>query len=189
MRIRRIGLIVGAVSLLGVAGCGGSSPARHSVPVSFSGGFVIGPDDYGRPVPLYAAMLGVSPDVFRRAFAGVRPDAAHAPSGAEQQTNKAALMSVLAAYGVGNDRLDEVANHYRFDSTRGQTWPQRAARAVAVVDGGTVVAIRILDPGVGYTRPPAVTVPGYPGTTLAATVAFTTDFATNGHISAVTIQR
>jgi len=189
MTIRRFGLILGAASLFGASGCtgGGSPTAERTVPVSFTGGFAIGANDYGRPVPLYAAMLGVTPTVFRAAFAGVRPDGAHAPTGAQQQANKAALMSVLAAYDVTNDRLDEVANYYRFDSSRGQTWPQRSAHAEAVVSGGRVIAIRILDAGVGYTQAPTATVPGYPNATLTASVAFTSSFATNGHVSAVTI--
>ena len=41
------------------------------VPVKFSGEHELGPNDYGRPVPLLAAALGVTPEVFRKAFSGV----------------------------------------------------------------------------------------------------------------------
>jgi hypothetical protein len=187
---RLVAVLVTTTLLPGVAACGGSAgsaSATRTVAVTVSGGFVLGADDYGRPVPLYASMLGVTPAVFRQAFAGVRPDTAHDPSAAQQQTNKGALMSVLAAYDVTNARLDEVANYYRFDGTRGQTWPHRAARVEAVVSGGRVVSVRILDAGAGCTQSPTLTVPGYPATTLTATVEFTRSFATNGQVAAVAI--
>jgi hypothetical protein len=180
----------GAVALL-VDGCTSSaSPnsADRVVPVTLTGGFEIGANDYGRPVPLYASMLGVTPDVFRRAFSGVHPDAAHDPTSARQQDNKTALMSVLAAYHVSNDQLDRVANYYRFNSAAGQTWPDRQARAEAVVTNGTVTSIRVLDGGAGYTAAPSVVIEGLPSVTAVAHVVFTTDFATNGHIAAITLR-
>jgi hypothetical protein len=176
------------LGLAAAAGCASSAPSSdRTVPVSLVGGFQIGADDYGRPVPLYASMLGVTPDVFRRAFSGVRPDAAHSPTSARQQTNKSALMSVLGAYHVTNDQLDRVANYYRFNSAAGQTWPQRIARAEAVVKNGTITSIRVIDSGAGYTTAPTVVIAGFPSTTAVAHVVFTNDFATNGHIGAITM--
>lgn len=183
---------LGVASVIVGTGCttSGSTPARRDVvAVTFVGGFEIGPNDYGRPVPLYASMLGVSPAVFRRAFGGVHPDAAHDPTNAQQQDNKAALMSVLAAYHVTNDELDRVANYYRFNSAVGQTWPHRPARAEAVVENGTVTSIRVLDGGAGYTTAPTVVIAGHPSVAAAARVVFTSSFATNGHIEAITLSR
>ena len=171
---------------LAVVASAAAQPASRTVPVTFTGGFEIRADDYGRPVPLYAAMLGVTPEVFRRAFSGVHPSPTHTPTIAEQQANKVALLTVLGPYGVTNAEMDTVADHYRFDSLKGQTWPHRAARAVAVVTDGTVTAIRIIDPGVGYPYPPSVSIPGFPHLKATATVAFTRNFATNGHIGSIT---
>ncbi len=50
----------------------GEAPAG-SVPVKITGGHVIARNDFGRPVALIAAGLGVEPDVFREAFSGVTP--------------------------------------------------------------------------------------------------------------------
>lgn len=182
-------LLFGGVGLLVLTGC--TSPVQHRdarvVTASLVGGFDIRAGDYGRPVPLYAGMLGVTPDNFRRAFSGVHPDTAHDPSTAEQQVNKVALMSVLSQYRVTNDQLDRVANYYRFDSTAGQTWPHRAARVEATIVDGKVTKIRILDAGVGYTYPPQLVIPGFTSVRAAATIVFTNSFDTNGHIGAITL--
>lgn len=178
-------------TVLAASACTASSRApgaSHVVAVTLTGGFEIGANDYGRPVPLYASMLGVTPDVFRRAFSGVHPDAAHDPTSAQQQDNKTALMSVLAAYHVSNDQLDRVANYYRFNSAAGQTWPHRQARVEAVVTNGTVTSVRVLDGGAGYTAAPTVVIKDLPSVTAVAHVVFTTDFATNGHIAAITLR-
>lgn len=185
MRLGRsvIGILLGLATVASAAG----QSATRTVPVTLTGGFEIRSDDYGRPVPLYASMLGVTPSVFRHAFSGVRPSHTHSPTVAEQQANKAALLSVLGPYGVTNDEMDAVADHYRFDSLKGQTWPHRAARAVAVISNGTVTAIRIVNPGVGYPYPPSVSIPGFPNLEATATVVFTRDFATNGHIGSISL--
>ena len=183
MKTRRLGGCALVLSLLGTSACTATSP--RVVAVTFTGGFELGANDYGRPVPLYAAMLGVSPDTFRQAFSGVRPDPGHAPSVVEQTANKNALLSVLATHGVTNDQLDRVANYYRFDSTRGGSWPHRAASAEATVVDGKVVAVRITDAGVGYTQAPQVSIDGFPQASVTAQVAFTTSFETNGHIASV----
>jgi hypothetical protein len=188
----RIAAVLAAgTTVVALAGCASpaatETSARHVVPVTLVGGFVIGANDYGRPVPLYASMLGVSPAVFRRAFSGVYPDAAHDPTSVQQQDNKAALMSVLAAYQITNDELDRVANYYRFNSVAGQTWPHRQARAEAVVENGRVTSIRVLDGGAGYTTAPAGVIAGQPSAAAVARVVFTTSFATNGHIGTITL--
>src|SRR5689334_2006192 len=71
-----------------------SKAAETKVPVTFSGGHDIGKNDYGRPVVLMAAALGVKPDEFRQAFSGVRPAHGRGPTGAEARRNKEALMKV-----------------------------------------------------------------------------------------------
>jgi hypothetical protein len=151
------------------------------VALTISGGFELHSNDYGRPVPLYASMLGVPPKVFRQAFSGVHPDPGHDPSTEDQQANKDALMSVLGPYGVTNDELDRVANYYRFDTTKGQTWRHRAAKAVVTVRNGKIVGVRVTDPGTGYTYTPQVSVRGFSGA-LKVRVVFTKRFGTNGHL-------
>src|SRR5262245_18572082 len=64
-------------------------------PVTFTGGHEIGKNDFGRPVVLMAAALGVKPDEFRKAFSGVRPARGRGPTREEAQRNKEALMKVL----------------------------------------------------------------------------------------------
>src|SRR5689334_4957929 len=49
------------------------SAAETKVPVKFSEGHEIGKNDFGRPITLMAAALGVKPEVFRKAFSGVTP--------------------------------------------------------------------------------------------------------------------
>jgi hypothetical protein len=56
-----------------------------------------------------------------------------------------------------------------------------------VIRGGKVTAIRILDPGIGYDYPPSVSIPGFPNLRATATIAFTRDFATNGHIGSISL--
>ena len=194
--------LIGSMALVVVAGLAGCSSAggravptsatstnekAGSVDVVLTGGFEVHDDDFGRPVPLYASMLGVQPAVFRQAFSGVHPDPGHAPSAAEQEQNKVALLSVLAPHGVTNEELDQVANYYRFDSTRGETWPHRPAAATAVVSNGRIVGFTITDPGYGYSYPPRVSVPGFSAVNAVADIAFTRDFATNGHLNSITL--
>ncbi|KXK15985.1 MAG: hypothetical protein UZ14_CFX002000161 [Chloroflexi bacterium OLB14] len=95
------------------------------VQVIISGGYELDPRDNGRPVILIASALGVPEEVFREAFSHVNPaGAGSSPSEEQAQANKAALMNVLAPYGVTNDYLDEVSNYYRYNRSAGETWPQ-----------------------------------------------------------------
>src|SRR5262245_40619239 len=142
-----------------VLGCGfasaadvskGNKGSEQKVEVSFSGGHEIGKQDFGRPVPLIAAALGVKPDVFRKAFSGVTPAKGRGPSGDEARKNKAALMKVLQPHGVTNDRLDEVSNYYRYQPQSNRLWPTTAAKAHAIVEDGKIKRIVVTNPGSGY---------------------------------------
>jgi hypothetical protein len=163
-----------------------AGPTTGTVAVTLTGGFEIHANDYGRPVPLYASMLGVTAEVFRQAFSGVHPNHDHNPSADEAQRNKVALLSVLGPYGVTNDDMDRVANYYRFDSTKGQTWPHRAATALATVVDGTVTGITIVDAGSGYSYAPQATIASLPEVHLTVKLAMTRDFSTNGHVASIT---
>src|SRR5215218_9651255 len=88
--------------------------SETQLPVTFSGGHETDPKDHGRPVVLVAAALNVKPEIFRKAFSGVKPAHGRGPTGEEARRNKEALMKVLGPYKVTNDRLDEVSNYYRY---------------------------------------------------------------------------
>lgn len=161
-----------------------------TVSVTISGGYETDPQDHGRPVVLIAAALGVPTEVFREAFSGVTPAelSSGGPTAEEAQSNKAALMKVLAPYGITNDRLDEVSNYYRYNGQRSKTWKITPATATAIVTNGVVTGISITNPGSGYSSAPTVTIKGPNGTmTAKATVSYTTDLAKNGSISSITL--
>lgn len=164
-----------------------SHAAETKVPVSFSGGHEIGPKDYGRPIVLIAAALGVKPDVFREAFSGVTPARGRGPSGDEARKNKAALMKVLAPHGVTNDRLDEVSDYYRYRPQHGELWPRTGAKAHAIVEQGKIKRIVVTDAGSGYCSLPEVKVEGFPKIEFKATLAFSKDLKKNGAIAAVEV--
>ena len=157
------------------------------VPVQISGGHDIGKNDYGRPVVLIAAALGVEPDVFREAFSGVTPARGRGPTGDEARKNKAALMKVLAPHGVTNDRLDEVSDYYRFQPQSGKIWTNKPAKAHAVVVDGKVARIVVTEPGSGYCTPPKIVVPGYEKDTFAAKLGLSKDLKKNGRIASIEI--
>ncbi|NHN28964.1 hypothetical protein [Paenibacillus agricola] len=164
--------------------------AENGTTVVVSGGFNTDPQDNGRPVVLIAAALGVPTEVFREAFSGVTPAGAggDGPSSELAQRNKAALMNVLAPYGITNERLDEVSNYYRYSESKGEVWSRTLATATATVTDGVVTGLTITNPGAGYSSNPTITVTGPNGTiTATATLAYTTDFKTNGSISAISI--
>lgn len=150
------------------------------------GGHDTDPRDRGRPVALVAGGLGVPPEVFRDAFSRVRPaPAGTAPSGERVRQNKEVLLGALAPYGVTNDRLDRVSDHYRYVPGRGKLWTVRAAAGHAVLKDGVVTSVVITDPGAGYNSPPTVSVAGHPGITLRAEIAFSRDLGKNGSIASV----
>ena len=181
-------LVMGLVVTGGVVLTGATSRAAETrVPVSFSGGHEIGKDDFGRPVVLMAAALGVKPEEFRKAFSGVTPARGRGPTGDEARKNKQALMKVLAPLGVTNERMDEVADYYRFRPQRGELWPTSDAKAEAIVENGKIERIVVTEPGSGYSSPPAVKVDGFPETEFRVTLGFGKNLKKNGTIAAVEI--
>lgn len=188
--------VVGVVALALVAATSAwsaaTNPTAKATPrpaaVTISGGMTTDARDHGRPVVLIAAALGVPTEVFRTAFSGVRPaDPSAGPTGEEAQANKAALLAVLAPYGVTNERLDEVSNYYRYNGSAGETWKHQSATARATVRNGKVVAITITRAGRGYTSAPTIRVAGYPKLRVVAKLRFTTNLATNGSIASATV--
>jgi hypothetical protein len=184
-------------ALLVLVGCGfgsaaevgnkGEKGSEQKVEVSFSGGHEIGKQDFGRPVPLIAAALGVKPDVFRKAFSGVTPAKGRGPSGDEARKNKAALMKVLQPHGITNDRLDEVSNYYRYQPQRGELWPTTEAKAHAIVENGKIKKIVVTEPGAGYCSLPEVKVEGFPNVEFRVTLGFSKEFKKNGAVAAVEV--
>jgi hypothetical protein len=172
------------------AGTTNSNTDQAANSVVISGGFNTDPQDHGRPVALIAAALGVPTEVFREAFRGVTPAGLDSsPSSEQAQQNKAALLKVLAPYGITNERLDEVSNYYRYNGRKSDTWQKTQATATVTVTNGIVTGVTITNPGAGYSSNPTITVTGPNGTfTATATLAYTKDFKTNGSISAITIK-
>jgi hypothetical protein len=159
--------------------------ADKEVPLTFSGGHALSKEDFGRPINLMAAGLGVKPEQFREAFSGVTPARGRGPTRDEERKNKAALMKVLAPLGVTNERMDEVANYYRFRPQNGEFWPTKPAKGYAVVADGKITKLVVTDPGSGYNTPPDVTIPGVDGVRVRATLSFGKDLAKNGGVTAV----
>lgn len=157
------------------------------VPVTFSGGHELSKNDYGRPCTLMAAALGVKPDEFRKAFSGVRPAHGRGPTGAEARRNKEALMKVLAPLGVTNERMDEVANYYRFRPQDGELWPTKPAKAHAVVEDGKIRKVVVTRPGSGYNSPPKVSVKGFEKVNLEAKIQYDKNLKKNGGIESIDI--
>jgi hypothetical protein len=188
-RIALLGAIVAAAAVLLACAASQAKTVTRTVTVKISGGHGTDPQDHGRPVVLVAAGLGVPTEVFREAFRGVTPagQGSGGPTEAEAQRNKAALLSVLAPYGVTNEELDRVSNYYRYNASAGEVWRQRAASAKATIRNGKVVSIAIADGGAGYSSTPTVTVPGYPKARITATVSYGKDLATNGAVTALKV--
>ncbi|WP_428304691.1 hypothetical protein [Lacipirellula sp.] len=158
------------------------------VPVKFTGGHEIAKKDFGRPIPLIAAALGVKPEVFRKAFSGVTPARGRGPSGDEARKNKEALLSVLGPHGVTNERLDEVSDYYRFRPQKDELWPVKPAKAEAIVEDGQIKRIIVTEPGHGYSTLPRASVKGYGEAKLSVKLAFSKAFKKNGAIKAVELE-
>jgi len=177
---------VATAALLACSATPASSATSTTVTVRIAAGHETDARDHGRPVVLIAAALGVPTEVFREAFSGVHPaDPDEGPTSDEAQANKAALLKVLAPYGVTNERLDEVSNHYRYVQSHGELWTHSAAKARAVVRGGKIVALKLVDGGAGYSSTPTVTVKGYPAAKVKVRVAYGTDLQANGRIASL----
>jgi hypothetical protein len=158
--------------------------------ITISGGFETAPEDHGRPVALIASALGVPTEVFREAFSGVNPAGLdRGPTNEEAKSNKAALMKVLAPYGITNERLDEVSNYYRYNGRDGGLWKHTLATATPVLTNGKLTGITMKDAGAGYSSAPTVTITGPDGTvTGIATISFSKDFELNGSLSSITLK-
>jgi hypothetical protein len=161
--------------------------AETKLPVTFTGGHELSRNDYGRPIALMAAGLGVKPEEFRKAFSGVTPARGRGPTGAEARRNKEALMKVLTPLKVTNERMDEVANYYRFRPQNGEMWPTKAAEAHAVIENGAIKKIVVTEPGSGYNSPPTATVKGFEKIRLEAKVKYDKNLKKNGGIAAVEV--
>ncbi len=173
-----------------IAATGATGSTARSTKVTITGGHATDPRDGGRPVVLVTAALGVPTAVFRKAFSGVSPaGAGEEPDPEQVQRNKAALLAVIAPYGVTNERLDEVSNSYRYNGSAGELWRHSAATARAVVRNGRVVAVRLVSAGAGYSSTPRVTIKGYPKVKVRATIAYGKDLATNGRVAKLTLVR
>lgn len=185
-----LGQITIGVLVLGLAvGVSGNAirAAETIAPVTFSGGHEIGKGDFGRPVVLMAAALGVKPDEFREAFSRVTPARGRGPTGDEQRKNKAALLKVLGPLGVTNERMDEVADYYRFRPQAGELWPTKDAKAHAVVEDGKIKRIVVTEPGSGYSSPPEVKVDGFPKVEFKVTLGFSKELKKNGAVARVEV--
>lgn len=172
------------VSLFFIVAWTGCSPGPRVV---IDGGHDTDPRDNGRPVALIGPALGVTPEIFRKAFSGVTPARGGHPSGEEARANKDALMSVLGPHGVTNERLDEVSNFYRYKPQDGGLWRHSSAEVSAVIKDGKLTGFIITDPGYGYTTPPAVTVVGFPDAKIKAEISFGTELNSNGRLSTLEI--
>lgn len=179
------------VALIGAASFASTKAARiRQIPVTFSGGHDTDPRDNGRPVILVASALGVPAQVFRQAFADVHPAPPGVqPTGDEQRANKAVLLSALAPYGVTNERLDQVSDHYRYQRSLGGMWPNTPATAYALLKGNKVIRYVVTSGGCGYTSNPSVIVPGFPNAAAVAHLSFGQNFSRNGSIASIAIVR
>lgn len=153
--------------------------------VLFEGGYQTDAVDRGRPVTLIAAALNVSPEVFRDAFSRVTPSRGGPPSPTLARANKKALMDALGKYGVTNERLDAVSDHYRYRPERDELWKHTPAQAKAIIEHGKVVGFELVKAGAGYSSAPLVKVMEHPGVKVKATIEFTNDLKTNGRIKSL----
>ena len=96
-------------------------------------------------------------------------------------------MKVLAPLKVTNDRMDEVANYYRFRPQKGELWPTKPAEAYAVIDSGKIKEIVVTEPGSGYNTPPKATIDGFKNIRLESKIKYDKDLKKNGGIESVEI--
>jgi len=185
--------LLATVALCFTCGCSSAPSDKPStanrIAVEFSGGHETDPRDNGRPVNLIASALGVPPEVFREAFSHVRPAPAGTEPDPEQvRRNKEALLTALGKYGITNDQLDKVSDHYRYVRSRGELWPTKPAQAHAVVENGAIARFEITDPGYGYSSPPTLTVPGFKDLKAEAKLSFGKDCDANGSVELITLE-
>ena len=189
--MKRFALFCAALTLIGpTTRAADAAPGGVTkVPVVFTGGHDTDPRDHGRPVVLVAGALGVAPEVFRDAFSRVHPAGPDSggPTGDEARANKAALMSVLAKYGITNDRLDTVSNRYRYVRSHGEMWPAKDAAANAIVQNGVVTGYEIVSGGYGYSSAPTASVPNVKAAPAKVELSFGKDFEANGSVSKIAV--
>lgn len=173
-----------AMAFLGMA-CAVMNAAEIRLPVTFSGGHDTDPKDGGRPVMLVAAGLGVSAEVFRKAFNGVTPARGGEPSPEQTRRNKDALMKALSPYKITNERLDEVSNYYRYRPGREELWKNVPAKAEAVVENGVVSRIEVKEAGAGYSSLPTATIKDMESAKLIVTLLFDKELKKNGSIAKI----
>jgi hypothetical protein len=189
-RFPKLAAVISCVVMLGITMAAATSRATETkVPVTFSGGHDIAKNDYGRPITLMAAALGVKPEEFRKAFSGVKPAHGRGPTGDEARRNKDALMKVLKPLGVTNERMDEVANYYRFRPQNGELWPTKPAAAYALVEDGKIKKVVVTESGSGYCTPPQVAVKGFEKVPLEAKLKLLTDLKKNGGIESIEVEK
>lgn len=157
------------------------------VPITIAGGHETDPRDHGRPVILVAAGLKVPEEVFRETFTHVHPSRNGPPDGELARRNKQALRDGLGKYGVTNDRLDEVSNFYRYQSSKGEMWRNTPAEGYAVVKNGAITAVVLTNAGAGYSSEPKVTVKGFDNVQLKTTLSFGIDLQKNGSIKEISV--
>jgi hypothetical protein len=163
--------------------------ATQRIPVVISGGHETDPRDHGRPVVLVAGGLGVTPEVFRQTFSGVRPVAPGSyPDQARAQQNKSVLLATLSRYGVTNERLDTVSDYYRYQPGTGRLWPTKPASIIATVKNGEVISFEVIDGGSGYTSIPSLSVAGAKCPPVTVHLQYGQDLRSNGSIGSVTIR-
>jgi hypothetical protein len=167
-----------------------TAPATQTskIPLTFTAGYETDSQDRGRPAILVAAGLGVPAEVFRQAFTHVTPaPAGREPDPVQVRRNKDALLQALSQYGVTNDLLDKVSNHYRYNRGKGELWRHTPATAYATIRNGVISEIVITTPGTGYSSPPKVSIPDMPKVKLKATLSFSADLDKNGSIKEIKI--
>lgn len=185
--LTRTGMCLVVIVLAMMAYPPSARAGAREVPLTFSGGHALGEGDFGRPINLMAAGLGVKPEQFREAFSGVTPAKGRPPTRDEERRNKAALMKVLKPLGVTNERMDQVANYYRFRPQEGELWPTTPAKGYAVVEDGRVKKVVVTEAGSGYNTPPEVTVAGVEAVRLRARLSFGKELKKNGGVAGVEV--
>ena len=94
-------------------------------------------------------------------------------------------MAVLGPHGVTNERMDEVADYYRFRPQEGELWPTREAEAYAEVEGGRIARIVVTEGGSGYSSPPTAMVKGFEGEKFEVRLRFSKTLEENGEVESV----
>src|SRR4051812_33955697 len=73
IRLSKVAAVIPFVVMLEILMTAATSRATETkIPVTISGGHDIAKNDYGRPITLMAAALGVKPEEFHKAFSGSR---------------------------------------------------------------------------------------------------------------------